>query len=62
VPPKAPDRLAAALRRLAGDPALCNRLSAAGRAHVVAGYDSARGAEALLAGIERVRAREGRAV
>jgi len=62
VPPKDPERLAAALRRLADDPGLCDRLSAAGRAHVVAGYDSARGAEALIAGVERVRARDGRAV
>ncbi|MET4103146.1 colanic acid/amylovoran biosynthesis glycosyltransferase [Roseovarius sp. MBR-78] len=55
VPPKDPARLAAALRRLAGDPALCLRLSAVGRAHVVAGYDCARGAEALLAGVARMR-------
>jgi glycosyltransferase involved in cell wall biosynthesis len=60
VPPKSPERLAAALRRLADDPALCARLSAAGRAHVVAGFDSARGAEALIAGVARARARERR--
>ena len=55
VPPKSPEALAAALRRLAGDPALCLRLSEAGRAHVVAGYDAARGAGALLAGMARRR-------
>lgn len=53
VPPKNPEALAGAIARLAGDPNLCLRLSAAGRAHVVAGYDSARGAEALIAGITR---------
>jgi glycosyltransferase involved in cell wall biosynthesis len=53
VPPQSPGALADAIARLAGDPALCLRLSQAGHAHVVAGYDSARGAEALIAGITR---------
>jgi glycosyltransferase involved in cell wall biosynthesis len=56
VPPQSPEALAGAIARLAGDPALCARLSEAGRAHVVAGYDSARGAEALIAGVTRAAA------
>jgi glycosyltransferase involved in cell wall biosynthesis len=48
VPPKNPEALATALLQLAADPALANRLSQAGRARVVAGFDSSRGADMLI--------------
>jgi glycosyltransferase involved in cell wall biosynthesis len=38
VPPRQPAALAAALARLAGDPAWCERLGAAGRARVEAEF------------------------
>jgi glycosyltransferase involved in cell wall biosynthesis len=53
VPPRAPEALADAIAALAADPALCARLSKAGRAHVVAQFRSALGAETLLAGMRR---------
>jgi D-inositol-3-phosphate glycosyltransferase len=39
VPPRCPERLAAALSTLISDPALRTRMGAAGRARVVAAYD-----------------------
>ncbi|MDX5411566.1 MAG: glycosyltransferase, partial [Rhodobacterales bacterium] len=48
VPPQDPQALAAALLRLAADPALAMRLSQAGRARVVAAFDSSRGADMLI--------------
>ena len=48
VPPKKPADLANAIRRLAADPDLALRLSAAGRAHVVANFRSTLGAETLV--------------
>ncbi len=52
VPPGAPDRLAAALARLAGDPALRRRLAAASRARLL-------GAFAMEAGIALIAGRLG---
>ncbi|MCB1334329.1 MAG: glycosyltransferase family 4 protein [Roseivivax sp.] len=57
VPPKDPQALAAAIRRLSGDPAMARRLSAAGRAHVVAHFRSRLGAETLIEEIRRLKAR-----
>lgn len=48
VPPQNPEALATALLQLAADPALATRLSQAGRARVVAGFDSSRGADMLI--------------
>ncbi|MCG7288065.1 glycosyltransferase family 4 protein [Cellulomonas sp. ACRRI] len=48
VPPRDPEALAAAVARLAADPALATALGAAGREHVAAGYASGRGARTLL--------------
>lgn len=53
VPPRSPEALADAIAALAADPALCARLSKAGRAHVVAGFRASLGAEALIAGMHR---------
>ena len=38
VPPESPDSLVAALRKLASDPALCERMGVSGRAHVEAHF------------------------
>jgi glycosyltransferase involved in cell wall biosynthesis len=54
VPPKDPTALARAIRDLAADPAKAERLSAAGRAHVVAHYRAQLGAETLVEEIRRV--------
>jgi len=51
VPPKRPDLLAQTIAALAGDPARCQALSQAGRARIVAGFSSARGAETLVRAI-----------
>jgi len=51
VPPKAPDALAAAIADLARDPQTALRLSAAGRAHIVANYRSDLGAQTLIEAI-----------
>lgn len=48
VPPQDPDALAAALMRLARDPALCLALGGAGRARVEHGFRAQDGAEMLL--------------
>lgn len=48
VPPQNPQELASALLQLAADPALATLLSQAGRARVVAGFDSSRGADMLI--------------
>ena len=48
VPPKDPEALAQALMRLARDPELARRLSQAGRARVVEGFESTRGADMLI--------------
>lgn len=48
VPPQNPEALATALLQLAADPALATCLSQAGRARVVAGFDSSRGADMLI--------------
>lgn len=48
VPPKSPQGLAAAVLRLADDPALSLRLAAAGRARIVAGFSAATGADTLI--------------
>ncbi|WP_371300542.1 hypothetical protein [Cellulomonas sp. Y8] len=48
MPPRDPVALAAAVARVAADPALATALGAAGRRHVLAGYGSDRGAAALL--------------
>jgi len=48
VPPGDPVAIAAAIRRIATDPALAERFSAAGRATVEAGYGSDRSAETIV--------------
>jgi glycosyltransferase involved in cell wall biosynthesis len=60
VPPKAPEVLADAIAALAADPALCARLSEAGRARVVRDFRSSQGAETLIAGARRALAAQGR--
>tara|TARA_R100000789_G_scaffold7758_1_gene11982 strand:- start:452 stop:1669 length:1218 start_codon:yes stop_codon:yes gene_type:complete len=60
VPPKAPEVLADAIAALAADPALCARLSEAGRARVVRDFRSSKGAETLIAGARRALAAQGR--
>ena len=54
VPPQSPEALADAIAALAADRDLCARLSKAGRAHVVSGFRASLGAEALIAGMQRV--------
>ncbi len=54
VPPKDPEALAAAIRRLSGDTAQAERLAKAGRARVVAGFRASLGAETLLEEIARL--------
>lgn len=51
VAPKSPAALAEAIAQLAGDPARLAALSDAGRARIVAGFSSKRGAETLLQGL-----------
>jgi len=51
VPPNDPAALAAAIRRIATDPELATKFSAAGRATVEAGFSSGRSAEALVNGL-----------
>lgn len=51
VPPRDPAALAGTIKQVAEDSELCLRLSAAGRARIVADFSSARGAETLLEGI-----------
>ena len=48
VPPQDPQALADALMQLAADPCRAKRLSRAGRARVVEGFDSRRGADMLI--------------
>ncbi|PZQ51718.1 MAG: colanic acid biosynthesis glycosyltransferase WcaL [Rhodovulum sulfidophilum] len=48
VPPRDPEALARALAALAADPGRCRELGAAGRARVVAGFDSRLGARLIL--------------
>ena len=48
VPPKHPKALADVLTQLAGDPDMAMALAQAGRARVVAGFDSGRGADMLV--------------
>ncbi|EAQ25683.1 exopolysaccharide biosynthesis GT4 family glycosyltransferase EpsE [Roseovarius sp. 217] len=59
VSPKSPQGLAEAIATLADDPALCARLSEAGRARVVQDFRSSQGAETLIAGANRAMARGG---
>jgi colanic acid/amylovoran biosynthesis glycosyltransferase len=59
VSPKSPQVLAEAIATLADDPALCARLSEAGRARVVQDFRSSQGAETLIAGANRAMARGG---
>jgi glycosyltransferase involved in cell wall biosynthesis len=47
VPPKDPDALAETLMRLAADPDMAKSIAQAGRARVVAQFDSSRGADML---------------
>jgi glycosyltransferase involved in cell wall biosynthesis len=54
VPPQSPEALADAIAALAADRDLCARLSKAGRAHVVSGFRASLGAEALIAGMQRL--------
>jgi glycosyltransferase involved in cell wall biosynthesis len=54
VPPQSPEALADAIAAVAADRDLCARLSKAGRAHVEAGFRASLGAEALIAGMQRV--------
>jgi len=51
VPPRDPSSLAAAIRSVAEDSDLSQRLGSAGRDRVVAGFSSARGAETLMQGL-----------
>ncbi|WP_299926858.1 exopolysaccharide biosynthesis GT4 family glycosyltransferase EpsE [uncultured Pelagimonas sp.] len=51
VEPKAPSQLARVIRTLAGDPAALQRLSEAGRAHVVENFRASLGAETLVSEI-----------
>jgi glycosyltransferase involved in cell wall biosynthesis len=51
VPPRDPAALAAAIRRIATDPELAMRFSAAGRATVEAGFGSGRSADAIGRGL-----------
>lgn len=48
VPPKSPDALAAAIARIADDPALAQRLSDTGRARMVREFDAKLGAQTLI--------------
>jgi len=52
VPPQDPAALAAAIRRLAEDPALAARIGAAGRARVEARFSSAQGARTIVFGVQ----------
>ncbi|MCC1491160.1 exopolysaccharide biosynthesis GT4 family glycosyltransferase EpsE [Cognatishimia sp. F0-27] len=58
VEPKKPTDLARTIRDLAADPERLQRLSKAGRAHVVAHYRSALGAELLVDEISRIKAEQ----
>lgn len=51
VPPKSPKTLAGAIAALADDPARATALSRAGRARIVDGFHSGRGADMLISGI-----------
>lgn len=53
VPPKQPRALADCIATLSRDPDMLQRLSKAGRDHIVANYHSALGAETLIDAIER---------
>ena len=55
VPPKAPEALAAAIRKLAQEPDRARMLSAAGRARIVSGFRAALGAETLVEEIGRLQ-------
>lgn len=48
VPPRDPAAIAAAIARLAADPAYCERLGRAGRARVAAAFDARLGARVIL--------------
>ncbi|MEC3861294.1 exopolysaccharide biosynthesis GT4 family glycosyltransferase EpsE [Mesobacterium sp. TK19101] len=55
VPPRDPDALAAAIKRLSGDPDLAMRLSRVGRQHIVRNFRSSLGAETLVDEILRLK-------
>lgn len=55
VEPQAPNQLARTIRALAGDPAALQRLSEAGRAHIVSHFRAALGAETLVDEISRIK-------
>jgi glycosyltransferase involved in cell wall biosynthesis len=55
VEPKSPDILARAILDLSQDPSELQRLSHTGRAHIVANYGAALGAETLIKGVEEAK-------
>ncbi|MGB7319338.1 MAG: exopolysaccharide biosynthesis GT4 family glycosyltransferase EpsE [Planktotalea sp.] len=55
VPPKAPEQLADAIEGLSQNTAELNRLSHAGRAHIVAHFRASKGAETLIEGVKSTR-------
>jgi colanic acid/amylovoran biosynthesis glycosyltransferase len=59
VPPGDPAALAAAVRRIATDPTLAQKLSSAGRATVEAGYGSDRSAETIVRALRTHAGAEG---
>ncbi len=58
VPPRAPEALAAALLRIAEDPALARRLSTTGRARIERDFSARLGAEVIVAQMQEALARE----
>ena len=55
VEPKSPDILARAILELTQNPSELQRLSHTGRAHIVANYGAALGAETLIKGVEEAK-------